>query len=314
MRNLALAHMDHPHYPYSALPTRPRLAFPGGARIAAFVVLYLEHWELAPPAEALRDPRFVGEYGSFFPDFRTWTQREYGNRVGIFRVLDALDDAGIVPAVAANAMAIERTPRLVEELCRRGCEFIAHGVAATRMISARMDEAAERAAIAHCAEVITRATGRRPAGWAGQDFGESARTPQLLAEAGFRYVLDWPNDDQPYLLTTNPAIVSLPNQAEWDDVQQQWLRRLPAHRYPALVAEAFSVLRAEAGDSGRVFGLGVHPWLSGMAARIRYLREALAAIPVAADIWRSTPGAIVGAYTAAVAASTGTGKQKPSDS
>lgn len=302
MRGAALAIMDHSHYPYSALPIRPRLAWPGGARVATFVVLYLEHWELAPPADALRDPRFVGEYGSFFPDFRTWTQREYGNRIGIFRVLDALDGAGIVPAVAANAMAIERYPRLVEELCRRGCEFIAHGVAATRMISSRMDEAAEREVIAHCTGVITRATGVRPAGWAGQDFGESTRTPPLLAEAGFRYVLDWPNDDQPYFLSTNPAIVSIPNQAEWDDVQQQWLRRLPAHRTPALVGEAFSVLRAEAGDSGRVFGLGLHPWLSGMAGRIRYLREALAAIPVAADVWRTTPGAIASAFAAGEAA------------
>ena len=103
MRHLAHTNMDHPHYPYSALPTRSPLAWPGGARIAAFVVLYLEHWELTPPTAALRDPRFVGEYGSFFPDFRTWTQREYGNRIGIFRVLDALDAAGIVPAVAANA-------------------------------------------------------------------------------------------------------------------------------------------------------------------------------------------------------------------
>lgn len=294
--------MDHPHYAYSALPTRPRLVWPGGARIAAFVVLYLEHWELAPPADALRDPRFVGEYGSFFPDFRTWTQREYGNRIGIFRVLDALDGAGMVPAVAANAMAIERTPRLVEELCRRGCEFIAHGVAATRMISSRMDEAAEREVIETCAETIRRATGLRPAGWAGQDFGESTRTLQLLAEAGFRYVLDWPNDDQPYPLTTNPGIVSLPNQAEWDDVQQQWLRRLPAHRYPALVREAFSVLHAEAGDSGRVFGLGLHPWLSGMAGRIRYLREALEAIPTAADVWRTTPGAVATAFAAGLSA------------
>jgi len=300
MRQLAHTNMDHPHYAYSALPTRPRLTWPGGARIAAFVVLYLEHWELAPPADALRDPRFVGEYGSFFPDFRTWTQREYGNRIGIFRVLEALDGAGIVPAVAANTMAIERTPRLVEELCRRGCEFLAHGVAATRMISSRMDEAAEREVIETCAETILRATGVRPCGWAGQDFGESTRTPQLLAEAGYRYVLDWPNDDQPYLLTTDPAIVSIPNQAEWDDVQQQWLRRLPAHRFPALVGEAFSVLRAEAGDSGRVFGLGVHPWLSGMAGRTRYLREALAAIPVAADVWRTTPDAIASAFAAGV--------------
>ena len=292
--------MDHSLYPYSALPQRAPLAWPNGAQVAAFVVLYLEHWELQPSDESLRDTRFVGEYGSYFPDFRTWTQREYGNRVGIFRVLDALDAAGIVPAVAANAMAVARTPRLVELLCRRGCEFIAHGVAATRMVTARMDEAAEREEIAHCLRVIEAATGVRPTGWAGQDFSESTRTPQLLAEAGFTYVLDWPNDDQPYWLNTDPPIVSLPNQAEWDDVQQQWLRRLPAHRYPALVREAFSVLRAEAGASGRVFGLGVHPWLSGMAARIRYLREALGVLELAPDVWRTTPGAVAGAFAAGV--------------
>jgi allantoinase len=297
--------MDHPHYRYSALPARASLAWPGGARVAAFAVVYLEHWELAPPADSLRDPRFVGEFGSYFPDYRSWTQREYGNRIGIFRVLDELAAAGIRPAIAANAMAIERLPALTADLAGRGCEFIAHGIAATRMITSRMTEDEERAAIAASIAAIERATGTRPRGWLGQDYGESARTPQLVAESGLDYLLDWPNDDQPYRLTTTPPIVSIPNQAEWDDVQAQWLRHLPPPRYPGVVGEALRTLHGEAGAtaqvSGRVFGLHIHPWLSGMSSRIRYLRETLAAVTgetVRDRTWWTTPAAIVDCFNA----------------
>lgn len=285
--------MDHPHYRYSAMPARPTLAWPGGARLAAFVTLYVEHWELAPPADAHRDPRFVGEYGSFFPDYRTWTQREYGNRVGIFRVLDALDAAGIVPAIALNAMAITRYPQLIEKLCARpGVEFVAHGESATRMLTTKMTEADERATIAGVLDAIERATGRRPTGWCGQDFGESIRTPQLLAEAGLAYVLDWPNDDQPYRLATSPSIVSVPNHSEWDDVQAQWFRRVSPADHARLAIEAFDGLREEGAASGRVFGLGIHGWVSGMPNRIRYLRELLLALRGREGVWWTTPGAI----------------------
>ena len=268
-------------------------------------MVYLEHWELAPPPDSLRDPRFVGEFGSYFPDYRSWTQREYGNRIGIFRVLDALAGAGIVPAIAANAMAVERLPGLARSLAARGCEFIAHGIAATRMISSRMTVDEERAAIAASIAAIERACGMRPRGWLGQDYGESTRTPQLVAEAGLDYLLDWPNDDQPCRLTTQPSIVSLPNQSEWDDVQAQWLRHLAPPRFAGIVGEALRTLHAEAvrGDavSGRVFGLHIHPWLSGMSSRIRYLRETLAAVTgetVRDRTWWTSPSAIVDAFNA----------------
>ena len=285
--------MDHDHYPFSALPTRPVLPWPGEARLAAFVLLYLEHWELQAPVSACRDPRFVGEFGSFDPDYRSWTQREYGNRVGIFRVLDLLDAAGIVPAVAASAMAVDRHPRLIAMLRERGCEFIAHGVAASQMISARMTEVEERALIAASIDTLERATGVRPRGWCGQDHGESAHTPQRLAEAGLEYLLDWPNDEQPYWLNTQPRLLAVPTQPEWDDVEAQWLRRVPVTRYPALVTEAFSTLHAEGATSGRTFCLGVHPWLSGMASRQRYLRETLEAIRSRPMVWWTRPGAIL---------------------
>lgn len=288
--------MDHDLYRFSALPDRPALRWPGGARLAFTVTLYLEHWELDPPAAALRDPRFRDPFGDFRPDYRTYTLREYGNRVGVFRILDALDRHGLRPTVALNAGACERYPFLVEECRRRGWEFAAHGLHATRMITAKLGEAAERDFIARSIAAVEGATGSRPRGWIGQDFGESASTPRLLAEAGLEYVADWPNDEQPYRMTTEPPLISIPCQAEWDDVQLLWHRRVFTQRYPELVEEAVCVLHAEAGESGRYFGLGLHPWLFGMPHRIRYLNEALDRIAGfagrAGGFWQATLGEV----------------------
>ena len=126
--------MDHTLYPFSALPLRQTGALSGRSVLSAYVVLFLEHWDFESPAGSLRDPRFVGEYGSFHPDFRSWSQREYGLRIGIFRVIDALQQAGICPVIAANSMAAERLPQLVQRLNDWGCEWLGHGIAATRMM------------------------------------------------------------------------------------------------------------------------------------------------------------------------------------
>ncbi|MEQ8398882.1 polysaccharide deacetylase family protein [Thalassobaculum sp.] len=286
--------MDHDLYPFSALPSRPPLSWPGGARVAFAVVLHLEHWELDPPAAAVRDPRFKDPMGDFRPDFRAYTLREYGNRVGIFRIFDALDRHGIRPTVAVNAAACERYPYLIEECRRRGWEFAAHGSHATRMVTAKLTERQERDLIDRSIATVGRATGSRPRGWIAQDYGETARTPQLLAEAGLEYVADWPNDDQPYRMTTTPSLISIPSQAEWDDVQLLWHRRVFTQRYPALIEEALSVLHAEGASSGRYFGLGIHPWLFGMPHRIRYLNEALDRIVGFDGLWQATLGEVAG--------------------
>jgi allantoinase len=293
--------MDHPHYDWSPLPGRARLAWPGGARVAFSVVVHVEHWELEPPADAVRDARFVSEFGPFSPDYRTWSQREYGNRVGISRILRTLDRHGIRATVALGAAAAERYPPIVEECRRRGYEFVGHGSHATRLLSAKMDEAAERRFIAASLDAVERATGARPRGWLGQDHGESARTPRLLAEAGLDYVLDWANDEQPYLMTTDPPLVAVPSQVEWDDVQLFWIRRVDSWRYPALLAEALEVLLADGAATGRCLSLAVHPWLFGMAHRIRYLNEALAAIAARDGVWQATAGEIAAAYRATLA-------------
>ena len=286
--------IDNPWYDYIPYPKRPRLAWPKNARVAFCVVLHLEYYALEAPEGSVRDSRFIGEFGNYSPDFRTWTQREYGNRTGIFRVLDVLDRYQIKAGVTTNGMAAERYPFLVEQCKRRGYEFIAHGTSANRMLSSKMSEAEEKAEIASSIAAIEKATGSKPTGWLGQDYGESHRTPGLLAEAGLYYVLDWPNDDQPYRMKTpGRKFVSMPNQPEWDDVQQLWLRRINTTRYPEIVADAFELLHHE---GSQVFSLSIHPWLMGMAHRIKYLDEALRRIERFGNIWQATPGEIAAYY------------------
>ena len=281
--------MDHDLYPFSPMPGRPPLTWPGGARIAFAPVIYLEHWELEPPEGALRDPRFRDPFGDFAPDYRTFTWREYGARIGIFRVFDALDRYGLTATVAANTGALERYPQLVAECLGRGWEFAAHGTHATRMVSSAMSEDEEREFVAHSVAAVERATGTRPSGWISQDWGQSARTPHLLAEAGLRYLADWPNDDQPYWMTTEPPILSIPCQSELDDVQLLWHRRVLTPRYPGLVGEALDVLR---GEGGRSFSQGWIPRLMGMPHRIRYLDAALERLGRLDGVWNATLGGI----------------------
>ncbi len=280
------AGMDHDLYPFRTLPGSPRFAWPGGARIALTVTLMLDHWELQPPPEASRDPRIVSPLGNFFPDWLTWSQREYGNRVGIFRVLEVLDRFGLVPSVALGAAAAARCPELVDECLRRGATFMAHGTHATRRITSRMTEAGERAFIAESRDAVARATGAAPTGWCGQDFNESPRTPALLEEAGFAYVADWSNDDRPYRIG---GLVSLPAQSEWNDLECMWLRRVSPAAWRDGVVEAFTVLRAE---GGAAFNLTLHPWIAGQAHRIRYLAEALAGVLGQPGTWRASTDAV----------------------
>lgn len=275
--------MDHGLYPYRAAPDAPRIVWPGGARIAFTVTVMLEARQIVPPEGADRDPRIVSPLGNFSPDWLTWSQHEYGNRVGIFRVLDVLDRFGVVPNVALGAAAAERYPELVDECARRGACFLAHGIWATGRITSRMSLAEERAHIAASRDAVARATGRPPQGWCGQDHNESPDTPALLAEAGFRYTTDWSNDDRPYLL--NGALLSLPAHSEWNDLECMWLRRSSPRAWADGIAEGFAVLH---GEGGAVFHLVLHPWIAGQAHRIRYLSDALSRVAGLPAVWRAS--------------------------
>jgi len=286
--------MDHPHYRYSPLPARPRLVWPDDARLAVTVYLHLEYFSMAQGPSIVRDPRYNSRA---WPDVLHHSWFEYGNRVGIFRILDVLREHGVRITVPANAVAAERNPRVVEQLAELGAEFIGHGLTATEMQSSRMSAAEEAKFIAESARRLEVATGARPRGWMSQDYGTSTNTPRLIAEAGFDYCADWANDDQPYWMAY-PGLVSVPNHLLWNDIFTVWDRYVPLVHYPDLIAAGGRRLAEEGASSGRFMSIGLHPWIMGASHRIKYLEMALADLATVPGIWFATAGEVAAHFAA----------------
>jgi peptidoglycan/xylan/chitin deacetylase (PgdA/CDA1 family) len=279
---------DHALHPYAPQPARPELRWPGGKRVAAYLLLHVEHTEIVPPEGTHRDPRFRGAFFTGTPDWHSWSYRDYGNRIGVWRVLDALDALKLPASVAVNLLAAQRHPELIAACAQRGFEPVAHGISASRMVTARLTAAEERAHIVEARDGLA-AIWPGATGWLGQDHGATEASTRLLAEAGFAYALDWANDDEPYRHAS--GLLAVPPPAEWDDVQTLWLRRVPVTRWPMLVRDALDGLLAEP-RVGRVLGIGVHPWMLGAPHRIRYLRESLADLAARDGVWIATAGEI----------------------
>ena len=290
--------MDHEHYDWSPIVTREALSWPNDAKVALCVVVNLEHMEWSPPEGSYGRAALSGGFGDRpFPDYTRKSHREYGHRVGIFRVLDALEASGIVPTIAMDLLTAQNYPYLVRHCFGRGCEIIAHGLSVSRMITERMTEQEEREYIKQALEGMEEAIGTAPLGWLGPEFGESSRTPGLLAEAGIKYVCDWTNDEQPYAMRTpGGRIDSLPICLDLDDVNALWERHLDIERYSELLKESFDVLLENGQASGRLLVLNLHPWLIGQPFRIGYLEEALDYITGQEGVWAATGSAIVDWY------------------
>ena len=286
--------MDHEHYDWSPLNQRGVLQWPQ-ARVAVCVVVNLEHTEWSPPADSVQvGATAPGMIPRPFPDYARLTHREYGHRVGIFRLMQVLEKHGITPTVAMDALTAQHYPYLVRYCLQRGCEIIAHGIAATRMISSKMSETEERNYIRETITTLTQVTGQTPVGWLSPEYGQSARTPQLLAQAGIRYVCDWVNDEQPYRMHTPVGeLFALPIMLELDDVHALWERRVPVARYGTLLKDSFRRLYRDGAQSGRLLVLHVHPWLMGQPFRIRYLDEALQFITRHQGVWLANGTSII---------------------
>ena len=289
--------MDHEHYDWSPLTKRGALRWPDNARVALCAIVNLERMELSPPEDSYTTG-FGGGLGPRpYPDHTRLTHREYGHRVGIFRVLDVLEKHGIKATVAMDVLTAENYPYLVKHCQSRGCEIIGHGISVSQVISSNMSEEQERGYIRTCQEALRRATGSTPVGWFGGEYGESARTPQLLAEAGIRYLCDWPNDEQPYpMKVPKGEIFSLPILWELDDLNALWNRRLRIDRYGELLKEGFDTIYEDAARTGMVMVLHLHPWLIGQPFRIGYLDDALGHMMHRQGVWAATGSEIIDWY------------------
>lgn len=292
--------MDHPHHEWSPIISRPTLRWPANAPVALCVVLVLEHMEWQAPEGSFQVENLAGaSVPRAFPDYARLSHREYGHRVGIFRLLDTLEKHGITATIAMDALTAEHYPYLVRHCLDRGCEIIGHGVSVSRMITDNMSEAEERAYIQQSIDALSSATGRTLQGWFGPEYGESQNTPRLLAEAGLRYVCDWANDEQPYPMTTGPnPFFALPLLYELDDVASLAQRKVTIADYQRRLTESFDTLRedGESSGQGRLLALNWHPWLVGQPFRIGAVDVALEHMMASGGVWPATGSQIIEWY------------------
>ena len=294
----AAGNTNHDWFDSTPIVARKPIKWPNGAQLAFGIVVSIEQYEMAQEPGAFIPATLPGGMGRGpYPDFRSYSLREYGNRIGVFRVMETLDRHGLRATAAIDASVATQKTVIVRECLRRDWEIAAHGNAVTQMITAKLDEAGEREQISAALSAIERASGKRPAGWHGPEYGESARTPGLLAELGVKYVLDWPNDEQPYAMRTEAgSLISLPMLVDFDDVFAHWYRKLSMSRWQRSIAEALDRMIADGEKRPRMLVLNLHPWLIGQPWRISYLDAVLADLRRREGVWCATAGEIVSCW------------------
>jgi len=278
----------HGRYAYSALPDRPVYDWPGGKRLAVYLALNLETFDFGSGLGAELAP------GGPQPDVLNYAWRDWGNRVGAWRLRDLFDGLDLPASVLVNSRLYADCPGLIEAFRARGDEIVGHGrTNAERQGS--LDEAGERALIAEATAVLTREEGRAPAGWLGPWISQSKATPDLLAEAGYRYHLDWCHDDQPTWFSTRDGghILSVPYPQELNDIPAIVARKDTGRDFADAIVDGFDEMLEQSRHAPLVMGIALHPYIVGQPHRLRPLRRALEHITRHRDaIWLTTAGAI----------------------
>jgi allantoinase len=284
----------HGRYGYSAIVDRPDVAWPGGKRLAVYVALNLEHYAFG---EGLVEALVPGIPD---PDVLNFSWRDYGNRVGAWRLRDALREAGLPVTLLVNSALYEHCPNLITAFREDGAEVAAHGRTNSEA-QAGLDEAAERALIREATVTIARHESRPPAGWLGPWIAETEHTPDLLHEAGYGYVLDWCADDQPVWLSTRGGrLLAVPYPQELNDSSAIVGRRVGAAEFADMIVDQFEEMLRQSRDQALVMGVALHPYIVGQPFRLRHLRRALAHIGTRrAEVWTTTAGAIAAHWTGA---------------
>lgn len=264
--------MDHDLYAWSNLFERPPAPWAG---VAVWIVVTLEWFPIVPSDTPFRAP---GHMQTAYPDYRHYTARDYGTRVGVYRLLDAFAKTGVTASFATNAAVAERYPELIADIVADGHEIVAHSTDMNGTIATGLDEAAERALIARSLETLERATGKRPRGWHSIARSQSWNTPRLLAEAGVEYMCDWVNDELPYTMhTPSGAVVNIPLNHELGDRQILTVQQQSVDSYAEQVRDACALLESEAAAwGGRMLPLSITPYIMGLPYRIAVFEALLA--------------------------------------
>jgi peptidoglycan/xylan/chitin deacetylase (PgdA/CDA1 family) len=277
----------HGRYDYSAIHTRADYTWPGGRRLAVYIALNLEHFAFGEGFGAELAP------GGPHPDVLNYAWRDYGNRVGVWRLLELFDAVKMPVSVLVNSSIYDYCPEVMAAFRQRGDEVVAHG----RTNSERqgtMSEADERGMIEETSATIARHERKRPAGWLGPWISQSRLTPDLLHEAGYRYLLDWCSDDQPIWFKTRAGrILAVPYPQEINDIPAIAVRRASAAEFADMIIDQFEEMRLQSARQPLVCGIALHPYIVGQPFRLRHLRRALQHLAQPRDdVWLTHAGSI----------------------
>jgi peptidoglycan/xylan/chitin deacetylase (PgdA/CDA1 family) len=288
-------------FPYVPITQRPRLTWPNGARLALWVIPNIEFFGLDDPMPGDSLERFAKSQAKI-PGVRAWAQREYGNRVGIWRVMEVLSRYGVRATVALNSDICDYQPQIVEEAVKLGWEFMGHNQ--TNVVRLNEVEPEREHEIIHDTLArIAKATGRKPLGWLGPGLAETWNTLDYLVEEGCLYVADWVCDDQPFLMTVNgKRLVSIPYSYEINDAPMIYRQKSSTEAFENMIKRQFDVLYAEGAESGRVMAICLHPFVIGTPHRIGTPDAALGYICSHAGVWLATGEEIVRHYLSLVSA------------
>lgn len=251
--------------------------------------LNIEHYQVDRPSTSI----FGGTAG-LAPDPLNYGWRDYGSRVGIWRLIESLDRHGVPASVLLNSDVCSRYPQIMRAGLDRNWAWLAHG-RDNSTFQAGMSREEERAYLAEVVTTIEKATGRRPQGWLGPALTETFETPSLLAELGLGYTLDWTNDDQPYELSV-PGMLSVPYSIEMNDVTLFVSKSYTGPQFLEAVKDQLDQLYADSADSGRVMALCVHPFSVNQPFRHKYFDQALQYIAGHEGVWLTTADEIADAY------------------
>ena len=277
----------HDRYAFSALPDRPLYDWPGGKRLAVCLCNNIEWFS------------FMTGLGSDHTQpgaaqtTRNYAWRDYGNRVGLWYLLDLLDELGLPASHNLNAAVLDNCPQIVDRIRARGDEVIGHGLTNSERQDI-MDEATERAMIEATTDAISRHFGAPPRGWLGPYIVQSDVTLDLLQEAGYSYMLDWPADDQPFWMKTRTGrILSVPYSIEVNDSPAQVFRHHTGREFEEMIIDHFDEILVQSRKYPLVFTIVLHPFVIGQPFRLHALRRALTRLLEHRDeLWLTTPGGI----------------------
>lgn len=280
----------HGRFGYSAITSRPGYRWPGGAGLAVYIGFNIEHFAFGEGMGAKLGPACPE------PDVLNYAWREYGNRVGAWRCLELFDALGLPLGVLANTALYDHCPELVQAFVARGDEMIGHGHTNAQQ-QGTLAEADELALLRYCRARMQAESGRAPAGWLSPWIAESRVTPDLLAECGYRYTLNWCHDDQPVPMRTRSGaqLWSIPYPQELNDIPMIVARQMDGRDFAQMIVDNFDEMLQQARRQPLVMGIALHPYLVGQPYRLRHLRRALEHIARQRDsggIWWTTPGAI----------------------